>query len=99
MGSIKWDDTALKRVVGAAARAEVKSAVERTKASANAMSADYRTGFYHRQHKSPSVGGTQPSYGGDVQDFDGWPVGIVYTGNYAAMKDNAENNTLLKARG
>lgn len=28
----------------------------------------------------------------------GKPIGIVYTGNYAAKKDNMKNNTLLKAR-
>lgn len=99
MGSVKWDDSALKRAVGAAARAEVESSVRKVEAAANAMSAGYRTGLYHRDHKSPAVGNTQPRYVGDVQDFDGWPVGIVYTGNYAAMKDNRENNTLLKARG
>lgn len=28
----------------------------------------------------------------------GKPIGIVYTANYAAQKDNMKNNTLLKAR-
>lgn len=99
MARIRWDDTALKRLAGAAARAEVSAAVERTASRAGSLSSGYRTGLYHRDHESPAVGDTQPRYAGDVQDFEGWPVGIVYTGNYAAMKDNFENNTLLKARG
>ena len=45
------------------------------------------------------MGGTQPSYGADVETHGGAPVGIVYTANYAAMRDNAQNNTLLKSIG
>ena len=63
---------------------------------ANAMSSAFRTGLYHRDHKSPAVGNTQPKYESDQARG---AVALVYTGNYAAMKDNALNNTLLKARG
>ena len=66
---------------------------------ANAMSAGFRTGKYHRDHKSPAVGGTQPEYSGDVQLGRKGYVGIVHPANYAAMKDNYQNNTLLKAKG
>jgi hypothetical protein len=45
------------------------------------------------------VGGTQPAYVGDVRMGRRGYVGIVHPGNYAAMKDNYENNTLLKAKG
>jgi len=99
MARVKWDDRALKKAVGDAARAEVEACTSRVGSSANALSSGYRTGLYHRDHQSPAVGNTQPRYVGDVRDFGGWPVGIVHTGNYAAMKDNFENNTLLKARG
>ena len=66
---------------------------------ANAMSADFRTGYYHVDHKSPAVGGTQPEYGSDVRLGRHGYVGIVHPKNYAAMKDNYQNNTLLKAKG
>ena len=71
-------------------------------AMANSLGAGYRTGYYHRDHKSPAVGGTQPKYGGSTRRFrtsDGVnaPVGIVHPLNYAAMKDNMLHNTLLKA--
>ena len=67
--------------------------------TAESLSAGFRTGLYHRDHKSPGVGNTQPKYGKDARIMGKSAVGIVYTGNYAAMKDNHENNTLLKARG
>ena len=66
---------------------------------ANAMSSDFRTGYYHVDHKSPAVGGTQPEYGSDVQLGRNGYIGIVHPKNYAAMKDNYQNNTLLKAKG
>lgn len=65
--------------------------------NANSMGAAYRTGFYHVDHKSPAVGGTQPVYKADTQRRGKTYVGIVATGNYAAMKDNHLHNTLLKA--
>ena len=70
---------------------------EQVASKANAMGAGYRTGFYHVGHKSPAVGGTQPVYKSDTQRRGKTIVGIVATGNYAAMKDNHLHNTLLKA--
>ena len=67
--------------------------------AANSMSAGFRTGLYHRNHQSPAVGDTQAQYAGDVQMKSKGYVGIVYTANYAAQKDNFKNNTLLKAKG
>lgn len=99
MGSVIWDDDALKEVVAKAARPAIEAKTGQITSAANAASAGFRTGYYHRDHKSPAVGGTQPRYTGDVEEHDGWPVGLVNTGNYAAMKDNHQNNTLLKARG
>lgn len=67
--------------------------------AANAISSGFRTGYYHRNHLSPRVGGTQPVYEGDVIMGRSGNVGIVHPANYAAMLDNHRNNTLLKAGG
>ena len=75
----------------------IKRAVDEIARRANSMSSGYRTGFYHRKHMSPAVGGTQPKYKGNVKKRGKWPVGIVYTANYAAQKENMEHNTLLKS--
>lgn len=101
MGSIQWNEAALGRLIGKAPEvvAEVERATGEIAERANSMSSGYRTGLYHRDHKSPAVGNTQPRYVDDTDIKRNAVVGIVYTGNYAAMKDNAENNTLLKARG
>ena len=100
MARIHWDGLALAKAVGAAARPEVERVTARCGSRANAMGSSFKTGTYHRDHKSPHVGGTTASYGSDVEEFKGfWPVGLVHTGNYAACRDNAENNTLLKALG
>ena len=77
----------------------VDDKTQETAAKANSLGSSYRTGKYHRDHKSPAVGGTQPSYGSNTQrrGSSRMPVGIVYTGNYAAQKDNMLHNTLLKS--
>lgn len=79
--------------------AEVRRATEGIAQRANAASAGFRTGLYHREHLSPAVGNTQPYYAADVQVKSHAAVGIAYTANYAAMRDNHENNTLLKSIG
>lgn len=101
MGSVQWDGAALGRLVGTAPAvvAEVEAATDRIKARANAMGSSFRTGLYHRNHESPAVGDTQAAYDGDVRTMRSAAVGIVHTANYAAMRDNAENNTLLKSIG
>ena len=75
---------------------------DQTEANANAYSAGFTTRevIDFKTHKK--VGGQQPKYRGSTRRFrtsDGVsiPVGIVYTANYAAMKDNHDHNTLLKA--
>lgn len=99
MAKLKWNDKELRKLVGEAAEPHVKVKTAEIKAAADSMSAGFRTGLYHRDHKSPAVGNTKPKYKSSVKKFNGLPVGIVYTGNYSAMKDNTINNTLLKARG
>lgn len=100
---IMWSKTMVEDVANMQnVRMAVAKATDATAARANALSAGFRTGLYHRDHKSPAVGNTQPKYAsalGESKRKPAIPVGLVYTGNYAAMKDNAQNNTLLKARG
>ena len=68
-------------------------------AAANALGAGFETEQTVRWATGEHVGGTSPEYGSDVKRGAKGPVGIVMTRNYAAMKDNHENNTLLKAKG
>ena len=93
------DDAALWNLVkkGEGTFALVSRVTDKVGANANALSAGYRTGLYYVNHKSPPVGNTQPRYGSDTRRAKDGPVGIVYTGNYAAMKDNHLHNTLLKS--
>lgn len=100
MAKVTWDMNELFGVVGEAAQPRIESVVEKVTASANAMGGNFHTGLYHRDHESPAVGNTPARYAGDVNLYHGsWPVGIVHTDNYAAMRDTLENNTLLKALG
>lgn len=68
-------------------------------ARANALGSGYRTGIWHDPATREKKGDTQPEYGGDVIYGHRGYVGIVHPNNYAALKDNYENNTLLKAKG
>ena len=64
---------------------------------ANAMSAGFRTGRYYDRTEGRLKGDTKPRYESDTQKRGKSVVGLVYTGNYAAMKDNHQHNTLLKS--
>lgn len=68
-------------------------------AKANAMGAGFRTGVWHDPKTGEKKGDTEPEYTGDVIYGRRGYVGIVHPANYAAMKDNYEHNTLLKAKG
>ena len=96
---IHWDKVALGSAIGLAD--EVAAAIEeqtsRIAANAQAMSASFRTGIYHDHATGEKRGDTPTQYVGDVQEMSNAYVGIVYTGNYSAQKDNMMNNTLLKA--
>lgn len=98
---IQWDMAKLGRFCAMAPETfdAIDAAVKRTAATADSMSAGNVTGSYHRDHKSPHVGGTAPVYGSNTQLMDNSAVGIAYTGNYAAKKDNLQNNTLFSALG
>ena len=102
MGSgltLMFYDEALRSVIADAARPYVVAETSAVLSRANQMGSAFRTGIYHRNHKSPGVGNTQARYASDVRDFGGMPVGIVHPANYAAMRDMYENNTLVKAVG
>lgn len=98
---VEWDFAALKRAAGTDPEviAALTSRTNQIVTRANGMGAGFRTGRYHRDHRSPAVGGTAAVYEGNVQRVRDGQIGIVYTANYAAQKDNLENNTLLKAKG
>lgn len=70
---------------------------KRIESNANQMSSGFRTGIFHDHATGQTLGNTQPQYASDVAKKGRSIVGIVHVKNYAAMKDNYENNTLLKA--
>ena len=103
--SVVIDGEKLERAVqeGKGTRAAVKAEADSIRSRANSLGAAYPTERTVRWATREHVGGTVPDYRADVQTFRAKggiekPVGIVYTGNYAAMKDNHNHNTLLKAR-
>lgn len=71
------------------------TAVKAVVSNANQSSAGFRTEVIHIDGRR--VGGTQPEYGGDVAKKGRTTVGIVHPKNYAAIKDNYINNTMLKS--
>lgn len=56
--------------------------------------------FHDHGNVTETIGGKEPVYQSKpaMRSSSGL-VGIVFTGNYAAQKDNLKNNTLLKAKG
>lgn len=97
---VVWDDAAIGRLCASQpARDAVREKTEEVQGRAQSLGGGFRTGLYHRDHKSPAVGNTPAVYESNVRDYGSASVGIVYTGNYSAMKDNSRNNTLLKAIG
>lgn len=68
---------------------------------ANSMSAGFHTGLYYQNgHHVAGVGNKQPNYvAKPTKETSKGAIALVVTGNYAAMKDTLEHNTLLKARG
>lgn len=103
MSPIKWDMPAFRKVTGREASVEnaVASATAKIDSRANSLGSGFKSGpYYENHHKSTTIGEQPARYGSDVQHHGGnqWPIGIVYTANYAAMLDNSRNNTLLKAK-
>lgn len=96
---IHWDKAALGRAVGLSDETleGITQATNRIAANAQSMSAGFRTKKWHDHATGETKGDTPTNYVGDVQTLSNAHVGIVYTGNYSAYKDNLENNTLLKS--
>lgn len=68
-------------------------------ARASANSAGFRTERTINYATKEQVGGTPPLYlAKDAIFTRGHSVALVYTGNYAAAKDNTLHNTLLKSK-
>ena len=103
MGSldVKWDMEEVKLAMGEdeGIRAQIEEITRGKTASANALSSGFRTERYTDEETKEQKGDTAPRYDGNVERHGKhrWPTGIVYTANYAAMKDNYLHNTLLKA--
>ena len=101
MGSVKFeiDEKALLEFIGQHDESIVRDATEQIHDRASSMSAGFKSGIRHDPKTRQRQGGTQAKYDSNVEKHKGTHVGIVHTGNYAAMKDNHQNNTLLKALG
>lgn len=70
----------------------IRKTTDRVASNANSLGSGFKTERYKGK------GGTSPKYMADTQRPRGIvPVGMVYTANYAAMKDNMKHNTLLKS--
>lgn len=96
--TIKWDGRALGRTVGLSPEVgqRIKEICAKGESKANSMTT-YRSGKWHDHETGETKGDTKARYGSDVMRGRYSYVGIVYTANYAAWKDNLKNNTLLKA--
>lgn len=100
-GRITWDKSALGRVLAKdpSVLTEVNRATQERCAKANALCAGFKSGVWHdHANGDKKYGPTQAVYGSNVKRFGAAnvPVGIVYTANYAAAKDNLKHNTLAK---
>lgn len=99
---LRVDPMAVGRILADSSQLDrlVREHTDRIAGTANTLSSEFRTGMYRDPVTREARGNTQPSYVGDVRrGRTGRPVGLVRTGNYSAMRDNTENNTLLKALG
>lgn len=68
-------------------------------AKATANSAGFRTEKTKDYETGERYGGKSPLYlAKDARNFGKRAVALVYTGNYAAAKDNTLHNTLLKSK-
>ena len=68
-------------------------------ANANTLAAGFRTGIFHDHETGETKGNTPARYDSSTKMGSKGYVGIVYTANYSAKKENHLHNTLLKAKG
>lgn len=97
---VEIDEEALKHAVNFASGTQtlLQSEVARINGRANAIGS-YVTPKWHDHATGETKGDTPAEYAGDTQLRSKGYIGIVYTANYAAQKDNHMYNTLLKAKG
>ena len=97
--TIKWNRKALGHAIGTAPEtlAAVTAATNRIASAAQSLGSGYTTKKWKDPKTGEVKGGTQAEYGSSVKTLTNAHVGLVYTANYAAQKDNMEHNTLLKA--
>ncbi len=96
---IEIDEKALDEVTDKSISGIITEATQNVQSTTMSMSAGFRTGIWHDHGTGETLGDTAPEYAYSTRDNGRGLVGLVYTGNYSAMKDNYENNTLLKAMG
>ena len=66
--------------------------------NANTLSSGFKTVVWYDAKEKKKKGGTPAKYKTGVKIGKKGYVGIVYTANYAAQKENHLHNTLLKAK-
>lgn len=96
---IVWDEKALERAMNdsPATMKAVQGYVSKKVANANAMASGYVTKGFYQNHQLVD-GKKQAKYDGNVKrKGNGWIVGLVFTANQSAAKENLEHNTLMKA--
>lgn len=77
----------------------IAAETSRITANANSLSSGFFTGLFYDRSAGRMVGNTQARYAGDTAKKGRSTVGLVHPANYSAMKDNHQNNTLLKSLG
>lgn len=80
-------------------RGLVESAAANIANTANDMGAGFVTARFYDRDKQELKGGKTPIFATKGRMSRGAWVSLVYEENYAAIKHNYENNTLLKAMG
>ena len=88
-----WEET-IKKLP--AVKGAVTKESKRLCASANAMASGFKSGRWYDPKTKSYIGETQAQYATNTKSYPKEPVGLIYTRNYAAKKDNLTNNTLAK---
>ena len=98
---VEIDQDKLERAVWFAegTRDLIREDAKQRKAFANALAAGYRSGLWYDKSQGKKIGNTPAHYESSVKKTQKGYVGMVYTANYAAQKENHQHNTLLKAKG
>lgn len=98
---VEINEQSLKHAVSHAAGTQraINKEAGRISAKANALASGYRTPKWHDHKTGETKGDTPARYDSGTKMGGKGYVGIVYTANYSAQKENKLHNTLLKAKG